>query len=258
MRVVDLDRDMSDVIPTGSALDSEFLFRRMEEATFEALGPAEGRRLLDVAAGVGQDGRELASRGAWSVGVEPSGRMTALALLEAEKGSHCVGWVRAWSESLPFRTGTFDGAFCKGALDHFDDPARCIQETARITAEGGRVVFAVANFESLGCRLARVVDRILGRHGRRRGRRLYDVPSDHFTRYDPQLLREQLELHLVIDSWKGVSLFWGVSAWSRVLGWLPKGAARVLLRVADAIARRAPRWADVIVASGRPRVPTAR
>jgi len=29
MRVVDLDRDMSDVIPTGATRDSEYLFDRM-------------------------------------------------------------------------------------------------------------------------------------------------------------------------------------------------------------------------------------
>jgi SAM-dependent methyltransferase len=249
---------MSHVIPTGGAIDSEFLFQRMEDETLDALGPAEGRRFADVAAGVGQDGRRLASRGAWAVGVEPSSRMTALAGLES-KSSQPVGWVRAWSETLPFRDGSFDGAFCKGALDHFDDPVRCIEETARITTSDGRVVFAVANFESLGCRLARGLDRLAVRGGRRpgRGRRLYDVPSDHFTRYDPRLFREQLERHIVVESWRGVSLFWGVSVWSRLLRRLPESLARVLLRCADGIARTIPSWADVIVASGRPRAPIA-
>ncbi len=252
---MDLDRDMSHVIPTGSSLDSKFLFRRMEEVTFQALGPASGRRFADVDAGIGQDGRALESRGAWAVGVEPSARMTALARSETQ--SSPVGWVRAWSEALPFRTGSFDGAFCKGALDHFDDPLRCIEETARITAPDGRVVFAVANFESLGCRLASVLDRWASAYGQRqaRGRRLYDVPADHFTRYDPRLLRGQLELHLVIESWTGVSLLWGVPGWSRVLQGLPLGVARGLLVCADRIARLVPGWADVIVGAGRLRRP---
>jgi len=55
MRVVDLDRDMSDVIPTGMSLDSEYLFERMTEVTLAEALPRPGRRVLDVASGVGQD-----------------------------------------------------------------------------------------------------------------------------------------------------------------------------------------------------------
>ena len=60
MRVVDLDHDMSDVIPEGTSVESEFLFRRMEEATFAALRCEPHARVLDSAAGIGQDDRELA------------------------------------------------------------------------------------------------------------------------------------------------------------------------------------------------------
>jgi SAM-dependent methyltransferase len=168
-----------------------------------------------------------------------------------------VLWVRAWSEALPFRSDSFDGAFCKGSLDHFDDPVACIAETARVTRPGGHVVFAVANFESLGCRILRGLDglkRVLGQ-GSTSGRRHYDVPSDHFTRYDGDLLRTQLERHLVLQSWVGVSLLWGVRGWAALLDRLPGPFAQALLRVADRIARAVPGWADVIVATGRPRRP---
>jgi SAM-dependent methyltransferase len=164
---------------------------------------------------------------------------------------------RAWSEALPFRADSFDGAFCKGSLDHFDDPEACIAETARVTRPGGHIVFAVANFESLGCRILGALDgvkRSLGR-GSTPGRRHYDVPSDHFTRYDAELLRTQLERHLVLESWVGVSLLWGVRGWAASLSRLPGPVARALLTVADRIARRVPAWADVIVAAGRPRRP---
>jgi SAM-dependent methyltransferase len=258
VRVIDLDRDMSDVIPTGCSVDSEFLFRRMEEATFRMVGGSERRRILDVAAGVGQDGRALLRQGAWAVGAEPSQRMTELARLAArEEGGDDVPflWVRAWSEALPFRARVFDGAFCKGALDHFDDPVGCIAEAARVTKPDGRVVFAVANFESLGCQITRGLDWLAGLVWGRtvRGRRHYDVPSDHFTRYDPELLRAQLEPHVVIESWIGVSLLWGLPSWASLLKRLPGGVASVLLQTADSVARRVPRWADVIVVASRPR-----
>jgi SAM-dependent methyltransferase len=163
-----------------------------------------------------------------------------------------VTWARAWSESLPFRSGSFDAAFCKGALDHFDDPERCIAELARVTRAGGRVVLAVANFESLGCRLQRLAERLRWR-APRPGRRTYHVPSDHFTRYDASVLREQVERYVAVESVAGTSLFWGVRRWARLLALLPESWARLLLRGADRIAARFPSLADVIVIAGAPR-----
>ena len=256
MRVIDLDHDMSDVIPTGTSLDSEYLFKRMEQQTFAALRARRGARVLDSAAGIGQDGRALERSGLWVVGVEPSRRMTALARMEDEKvdsnAQGAVARIRAWSEALPFEGGSFDAVFCKGALDHFDDPALCIREMARVTRREGRVVLAVANFASLGCRVARVFDRFR-RGGGGAGRRHFDVPSDHFTRYDSRLLREHAGRFIRITECVGVSLFWGVGQWASLVGSLPASWASFLLRSADAVARRLPALADVIVISGPPK-----
>jgi SAM-dependent methyltransferase len=257
MRAVDLDRDMTHVIPTGTTRDSDFLFRRMEAETLAATRAGVGARVLDSAAGLGQDSRALARSGARAFCAEPSRRMIELAKLVAAKESApaapgCVVWARAWSESLPFRDRAFDAAFCKGALDHFDDPERCIAELARVTRADGRVVLAVANFESLGCRLQRLGDRLRGRP-RTPGRRTYHVPSDHFTRYDARLLREQVERHVVVTEFRGLSLLWGVRRWARLLARLPEPWAERLLRAADALAARFPSLSDVIVVAGRPR-----
>ncbi|HTO05752.1 MAG TPA: class I SAM-dependent methyltransferase [Myxococcota bacterium] len=258
MRAVDLDRDMTHVIPTGTTRDSEFLFRRMEALTLAATGLRPGGRVLDSAAGLGQDSRALARTGASAVCAEPSHRMLELAKLVAAKEPPTapgrVAWARAWSESLPFRSGAFDAAFCKGALDHFDDPERCIAELARVTRADGRVVLAVANFESLGCRLQRSAER-LRRRAAKPGRRTYHVPSDHFTRYDSALLRSQVGRFVKIESISGTSLFWGVRRWARLLARLPESWANLLLRAADAVAARFPGLADVIVIAGRPRRP---
>jgi SAM-dependent methyltransferase len=246
---------MSDVFPTGTTVDSDYLFRRMEEVTLEALEAGPGTRVVDVASGVGQDDRRLARGGAWVAGVEPSGRMTALARLsdadELDPPRGGVVRVRAWSEALPFGADAFDGAFCKGALDHFDDPERCIGEMARVTRPGGRIVLAVANFDSLAIRISRAIELVRRHH--RRGRRHHDVPSDHFTRYDPALLRDQLGRFVSVDRTTGVSLLWGVRAWARLLGAVGPTAAGAILRVVDRIAARVPALADVIVISGRPR-----
>ena len=259
MRVTDLDRDMSDVIPTASSADSEYLFQRMGEATLDALGPRAGARILDAAGGLGQDSRALTRRGAWAVCAEPSRRMSALGRqIESDAGgarghdSTPIAWARTWGETLPFRSGTFDAAFCKGALDHFDDPERCIGELARVTRPRGRVVLAVANFDSLACRLQRALDR-LRPAAARAGRRSYHVPSDHFTRYDPTLLREQAARHLVIEEWKGIWLLWGLRPWSALLERLGTRTAQVVLRWADRIAAWLPAHSDVILVAGRPR-----
>src|SRR5262245_29240649 len=141
MRVVDLDRDMSDVIPTGTTRDSEFLFQRMTELTLAATRPAPGRRILDVASGFGQDAFALRCAGAEVIGAEPSLRMTGWArLVSAKHESPAPRFVRAWSDALPFADASFDAVVCKGALDHFDRPELAIAEMARVTRADGHVV----------------------------------------------------------------------------------------------------------------------
>ncbi|MFO0687656.1 MAG: class I SAM-dependent methyltransferase [Myxococcota bacterium] len=262
MRVVDLDRDMSDVIPTNLARDSEFLFARMTEVTLDATGATRGRRVLDVGSGVGQDSVALARRGARVVGAEPSARMAAMAKLfqsaPLPDGQRAPDWVRGWADALPFAPGTFDASFCKGALDHFDDPESAIAEMARVTRRDGVVVLAIANFDSLACRVTRAID------GLRqdwldlpplRPRRGYDTPSDHFTRYELDLMREQAERAVAVDRVIGISLGWGMPGWTALLSRLPAPLANAGLRTADWLARRLPSLADVIVLVGRPAAP---
>jgi len=256
VRVVDLDRDMADVIPTGTTRDSEYLFARMTDVSLSRATPAAGGRVLDVASGFGQDALALAARGARVVGAEPSARMTGWARLQRAAAGAPPQWVRGWGDALPFATGVFDAVLCKGALDHFDRPDLAIAEMARVAKPTGRVVLAIANFESLACRAARALDDLregwLGRAARR-GRRHYDVPADHFTRYDLALMREQAGRSLELEALEGISLAWGLPAWTRATQRLPEQAAGLALRALDWLARRAPRYADVVVLSGRPR-----
>jgi SAM-dependent methyltransferase len=258
MRVVDLDRDMSDVIPTGTSLDSEFLFERMTDRTLELAAAAPGRRILDVASGVGQDAVQMARDGAEVVAAEPSERMLGMVgLVPGNQAGPQPHWVRSWGDSLPFDSRSFDAVICKGALDHFDRPDEAIGEMARVTRRDGRVVLAIANFESLACRTGRLVDEVaqdFHRRGPLRARRSYDCPSDHFTRYELELMREQAERHLELEVVDGLSLGWGAPGWARIVSALPKSAARRLLVACNALARRWPTLADVIVLAGRPRI----
>ena len=256
MRVVDLDRDMSDVIPTGTTPDSEFLFARMTERTLDLTRAAPGVRILDVASGVGQDSIALAERGATVVGAEPSERMSGMARLFAQdKQGPMPHWVRGWSDALPFASDSFDACICKGAIDHFDSPDEAVAEMARVTKPSGRVVLAIANFDSLACRVGRALDDVQQdwlRRGPVRGRRGYDAPSDHFTRYEIDLMREEASRHLVLDAVEGLSLAWGLPGWSRLSMQLPRAVANASLQALDWLAGMAPSLADVVVLAGRP------
>ena len=258
MRVVDLDRDMRDVIPTGTSRDSEYLFGRMTDATLGLTRAAPGRRILDVASGFGQDARALGAQGAFVIAAEPSARMSALAVMQGEgaEGADRTAHLRAWGDALPFADACFDAVICKGAIDHFDAPLAAIGEMARVTRAHGTVVLAIANFDSLSCRVAHGLDTVReGWLGRElpRGRRHYDVPHDHFTRYELDLMREQASAHLVIEVAEGLSLAWGLAAWSRALERLPGPVAQAALVALDRVARVLPSLADVVVIAGRPR-----
>ncbi len=260
MRVVDLDRDMSDVIPTGMSPDSEFLFARMTEATLLATCADPGKSVLDVASGFGQDSIALARGGARVIGAEPSQRMTAMAQILGDRDLGADAprpdWVRGWADALPFEDDAFDAAFCKGAMDHFDDPGSAIAEMARVTRRDGRVVLAIANFDSLACRVTRAIDEFredwLG-WGPMRGRRGYDTPSDHFTRYELSLMKQQAAQHLDIETTLGVSIGWGMPGWATLACRLPRPLVEAILSGLDALARQFPTLADVIVLVGRPR-----
>lgn len=259
---------MSDVIPTGLSPDSEFLFDRMTRATLDATCAHRGQRVLDVASGVGQDSVALAATGARVIGAEPSARMTAMARAfcerdeeRAEAGSDATPeWVSGWADALPFADDSFDASFCKGAMDHFDDPESAIAEMARVTRRDGRVVLAIANFDSLACRVTRMVDALrvewLG-WPPLRGRRGYDTPSDHFTRYELDLMREQASRHVEVETTLGVSIGWGLPGWATLVCRLPRPLAFTLLRGLDALARQFPTLSDVVVLVGRPRRATS-
>ena len=108
----------------------------------------------------------------------------------------------------------------------------------------------------MACRLARASDALREDWLRRplpRGRRHYDVPNDHFTRYELGLMREQLSAVTHLEVVEGISLAWGMPGWTRWVGRLPAATAQRSLATLDWLARQIPSLADVVVLAGRPR-----
>ena len=52
---------------------------------------------------------------------------------------------RADGESLPFRTGRFDGVACLGSLEHYLNPGEGVREIARVLAKDGVAAIALPN-----------------------------------------------------------------------------------------------------------------
>ena len=190
VRVVDLDRDMADVIPTGTTRDSEHLFARMTELTLARATPPPGGAVLDVASGFGQDSLALADRGARVVGRRAFGADDGLGAAPERQGrrrTRRAGCAPS-ATRCPFRDGVFDAVLCKGAIDHFDRPELAIAEMARVTKPRRAASCSRSRTSSRSPAAPRAPPTtargLASAAPTPRGRRHYDVPADHFTRYD--------------------------------------------------------------------------
>lgn len=121
--------------------------REATAAMLDMAGLRPGSRVLDVAAGAGDQTLDIARR------VGPSGEVLAtdlsadiLAFAEANAqaaGLHNVRTLVADAEDLPVEDASFDAAVCRLGLMLFPDPARAVAELRRAVRPGGSVVALV-------------------------------------------------------------------------------------------------------------------
>jgi len=103
-------------------------------ATRRALAPADGERVLDLAAGTGVSTVELARDGAWCLAADFS-----LGMLRS--GLHRgVPMVAADALHLPFADASFDAVTISFGLRNLVDTVAGLAEMARVTRPGGRLV----------------------------------------------------------------------------------------------------------------------
>jgi demethylmenaquinone methyltransferase / 2-methoxy-6-polyprenyl-1,4-benzoquinol methylase len=115
---------------------------RWRRALVDAIAPAPGMRVLDVASGTGMVAFALAARGATVVGLDQSEAMLGGArsrLLATPQLSARLSFVLGEAEALPFGDSEFDALSFTYLLRYVDDPAATLRELARVVRPGGRI-----------------------------------------------------------------------------------------------------------------------
>ena len=116
--------------------------RRWRSKVVEAVDPAYGEVVLDLAAGTGTSSEPFAERGATVVPCDFS-----LGMLRVGKQARPdLPFTAGDGMRLPFRDGTFDAVTISFGLRNIVDPAAGLRELARVTKPGGRLV--VCEFSS--------------------------------------------------------------------------------------------------------------
>src|SRR5437762_10553721 len=118
---------------------------RWRRALVDAIAPADGERVLDVATGTGLVAAEHLARSACTVvAIDQSPQMLAAARRRfADRAGHDTGarveLLEAEAESLPFAPASFDALTFTYLLRYVDDPPATMRELARVVRAGGRV-----------------------------------------------------------------------------------------------------------------------
>ena len=251
---VDLDWDDAYVVTGVHYLDTDFLFARMTQGTHDMVAPRQGELILDVGCGKAADALQLAEGGGHVVGLDPSGKMLSQARDDSRARGKEVALVRGIGEALPFRSSALDKVVCKGALDHFPNPEKSIEEMSRVLKRDGEAVIAIANFESLSCRLGRTWHSVLKRFIKgNHARTPWELPEDHTYKFDYPVIVSLVQRHFEVKRVLAVSLLWTAPYWGKTISLPPRRVAQRVLSLLDAIARRVPSLSDVIIIKGTPR-----
>lgn len=252
MHRIDLYWDDREVLPERIRPDVEFLLNRMNEATLEIVAAAPGEIILDVGCGRAIDAVNISKSGAKVVGLDPSQVMLKYANEWINQDGHNTTLLRGIGEFIPICRGSIDKVVCKGALDHFADPLKAIQQMAAVVKPGGYVIIAVANFESLGFKFGKFIYGVRKfLHIRNPHRRLpWQLPPDHTVKFDYKLILETAAKNLEIEKVIGVSIFGCMPGWGDILASLPARMTKSILARLDRIAYMKPVISDVVILRG--------
>jgi len=120
---------MTDLISLGQD-------RRWRRIATAALQAHPGDTVLDVAAGTGASSAALAGVGVKVTALDISPGMVA----KGRETHPDINFIVGDAEVLPFDDGTFDAVMVSFGLRNMSDPQRVLNELARVTKPGGRLV----------------------------------------------------------------------------------------------------------------------
>jgi len=252
---IDLNWDDNEVLPDRLRPDVEFLFGRMSSATVEMVDPQPGELILDIGCGRAIDIVNMSASGAELIGVEPSFVMLSHARESLKLDGYNTAVLQAIGESIPVVPGSIDKILCKGALDHFSDPDRALEQIATAIKPGGKAVIAIANFESLGFKIGKLIfgfRKLLGIKNPYK-RLPWELPPDHTFKFDYYTLVGMARRYMKVEKVTGVSMLCCTPGWGDMLAALPSGLTRFIVHSLDGLSRVFPMLSDVIVIRCVPR-----
>jgi SAM-dependent methyltransferase len=107
----------------------------------ELVGPANGKRMLDLGSGDGLLTTALAKLGAFAVGIDIDRSMLRAAVARRDPGlAEPARYVEGQLERLPFRDATFDVVVAVTVLCLVPDRALALREAARVLRPGGHLI----------------------------------------------------------------------------------------------------------------------
>jgi demethylmenaquinone methyltransferase/2-methoxy-6-polyprenyl-1,4-benzoquinol methylase len=142
LHAVEIFRGLPDRYDRVGALMSFGQDPRWRRALVDAIAPAPGMRILDVATGTGMVAFALAQRGATVVGLDQSEAMLGGARARLEQTPQLaerLSFISGEAESLPFADSEFDALSFTYLLRYVDDRAATMRELARVVKPGGRI-----------------------------------------------------------------------------------------------------------------------
>ncbi|SNZ13108.1 Ubiquinone/menaquinone biosynthesis C-methylase UbiE [Natronoarchaeum philippinense] len=111
--------------------------RREKEAVLDAIGPVDGKDVLEIACGTGRFTAMLAERGADVVGLDISAEMLAEARQKAKASGvgDAVEFLRGDAGRLPFEDDEFDAVIAMRFFHLADTPAAYLDELQRVSRD---------------------------------------------------------------------------------------------------------------------------
>ena len=124
---------VADYFEACTAPENRFILRQM--------GDIQGKRLLDLGCGAGENSVYFAKKGAHCVATDYSPGMVEVALQLADRYGVKIEGRTANAMALEFPDNTFDLVYASNLLHHIPDPETALKEMHRVLKPGGKACF---------------------------------------------------------------------------------------------------------------------